>query len=236
VPHVEEAEHDPSDTPALVELDAHAHAPHESNGLLLGPLWVLSFFAVFAGFLNFPHWSRFATWVDPRYPTQFQEIIGEVAFNPILATISVVVALAGGAIAWAYYAGRLEALHDLSLRNGAARVGKRLLVNKYYLDHLYEDVIVDGIRGPVAAAVYWVNQHIIDNVLNYTGRGVLALGRWTYDYVDQKGVDGLVNGLGAATGETGGVVRRIQTGRLQFYALMLVGAVGVFALALWIFT
>jgi len=236
LPHVEEAEHDPSDTPALVGLDAHAHAPHESNGLLLGPLWVLSFFAVFAGFLNFPHWSRFATWVDPRYPTQFQEIIGEVAFNPILATISVLGALAGGAVAWAYYAGRLEALHGLSLRNGAARVGKRLLLNKYYLDYLYEDVIVAGIRGPVAAAIYWVNQHVIDNVLNYAGRGAMALGRFTYDYVDQKGVDGLVNGLGAATGETGGVMRRIQTGRLQFYALMLVGAVGVFALALWIFT
>src|SRR5205085_7342431 len=153
-------------------------------------------------------------------------IISEVAFNPILATISVLGALAGGGVAWAYYSGRLEALRDLSLRNGAARVGKRLLVNKYYLDYLYEDVIVAGIRGPVAAAVYWVNQHIIDNVLNYTGRGALILGRLTYDYVDQKGVDGLVNGLGAATGETGGVVRRVQTRRLQFYALMLVGPVG----------
>jgi NADH-quinone oxidoreductase subunit L len=236
VPHVDEAEHDPADTPALVELDSHVHGPHESNGLLLGPLWVLSFFAVFAGFLNFPHWSRFATWVDPRFPTQFQEIIGEVAFNPILAATSVLGALAGAGVAWAYYTGRLVALRDLSLRNGLARAGKRLLVNKYYLDYLYEDVIVAGIRGPVAQAAYWVNQHVIDNVLNYTGRGAQALGRVTYDYVDQKGVDGLVNGLGAATGESGGVVRRIQTGRLQFYALMLVGAVGVFALALWIFT
>ena len=38
------------------------------------------------------------------------------------------------------------------------------------------------------------------------------------------------------TGESGGAVRRIQTGRLQFYALILVLAVGVFALALWLFT
>jgi NADH-quinone oxidoreductase subunit L len=72
--------------------------------------------------------------------------------------------------------------------------------------------------------------------LNYTGRGTRALGRFTYDYIDQKGVDGLVNGIGAGTTESGGAVRRIQTGRLQLYALMLVAAVGVFAVVLWIFT
>ena len=56
----------------------------------------------------------------------------------------------------------------------------------------------------------------------------------TYKYVDQKGVDGIVNGIGVGTGEAGGAVRQIQTGRLQFYALMLVLAVGLFALLLWI--
>ena len=38
------------------------------------------------------------------------------------------------------------------------------------------------------------------------------------------------------TGESGGALRRVQTGRLQFYALILVIAVGLFALSLWIFT
>ncbi|HEY5173583.1 MAG TPA: hypothetical protein VIK54_17805, partial [Acidimicrobiia bacterium] len=109
-------------------------------------------------------------------------------------------------------------------------------VNKYYLDVLYERVIVGGIKGPIAAGVYWFNQNVIDNVLNYTGRGAQALGRVTYDYVDQKGVDGLVNGLATLTGDSGGEVRKIQTGRLQFYALVLVVAVVVFAGVLWIST
>jgi hypothetical protein len=47
-------------------------------------------------------------------------------------------------------------------------------------------------------------------------------------------VDGLVNDIGIVTGETGGAVRQVQTGRLQLYALMLVIAVGVFAAVLWI--
>jgi NADH-quinone oxidoreductase subunit L len=238
VPHVDEAEHSPDDTPAALAHDAHAHGPHESNGLILWPLYILSGFALVIGLLNTPGLERFTAWVDPRFPHNFEEIVhaGHGEFNVLLAVVSVLAALLGVALSYAFYSGRLPALRDLSQRNGAARAGKTFLVNKYYLDHLYEDIIVAGIRGPIANAVYWVNQHVIDNVLNYTGRGARAVGRVTYDYIDQKGVDGLVNGIGAVTGESGGAVRRIQTGRLQFYALMLVAATGVFALALWIFT
>jgi NADH-quinone oxidoreductase subunit L len=63
-----------------------------------------------------------------------------------------------------------------------------------------------------------------------------VLGRWTYKYIDQKGVDGIVNGIGQVTSEGGGELRKLQTGRLQFYALMLVAAVAVFAIVLWVFT
>ena len=121
-------------------------------------------------------------------------------------------------------------------RSGTAEDGRPFLVMKYYLDVLYENIIVASIKGPIANGVYWVNQHVIDNVLNYAGRGARGLGRFTYEYVDQRGVDGLVNGLATVTGEAGGEVRRVQTGRLQFYALLLIIAVGLFALSLWIFT
>ena len=83
---VEGVEHDPSDTPASMAHDAEVHAPHESNSLITVPLWVLSFFAVFAGFLNFPHFSKFEKWFDPQYPAEFHEILHPVAFNAILAT------------------------------------------------------------------------------------------------------------------------------------------------------
>jgi NADH-quinone oxidoreductase subunit L len=214
--------------------DAHGHTgPHESNWLLLMPLYVLSSFAIVAGLLNFPHWVRFETWFQPR--VAFVPAAA-VPFNPILAVVSVTIALVGFGIAWAFYTGKLAALHDLAKRNAAARTGKLILVNKYYLDWLYTDVIVNGIKGPIAAGVYWFNQNVIDNVLNYTGRGARYLGHITYDYIDQKGVDGAINGLATLTDDTGGAVRKIQTGRLQFYALLLVIAVGLFALALWIFT
>ncbi|MDQ1477343.1 MAG: NADH-quinone oxidoreductase subunit, partial [Actinomycetota bacterium] len=237
IPHVDEAEHDPIDTMASVEHDAEVHSPHESNRLITTPLWVLSFFAVFAGFLNFPHWSKFEKWFDPHFPPAFAEIptiAHPAAFNPILATLSVLLAGSGIAIVWAYYEGRLP--QALSTRYALLAAGKRVLVNKLYLDYLYENVIVAGIKGPIASGVYWVNQNIIDNVLNYAGKGTQVVGRFTYNYLDQKGVDGLVNGIGAIADDSGGEVRRLQTGRLQFYALMLVAAVVIFAGSLWIFT
>jgi NADH-quinone oxidoreductase subunit L len=213
-------------------LPEHGHeGPHESNWILTAPLWVLSAFSVAAGFLNAPQIMKFEEWVQP---TVAFVPVHHASFSWPVASASVIAALVGVALAWAYYHGRLP--QRLAERNGVARAGKQFLVKKFYLDDLYEKVIVAGVSGPIASGVYWFNQHVIDNVLNYTGRGARALGRVTYDYVDQRGVDGLVNGIGVVTDESGGAVRQIQTGRLQFYALMLVIAVTVFAGALWIFT
>ena len=212
--------------------DDHGHRPHESNWILTAPLWILSFLAVFAGFLNIPHSEKFEEWFQPRFA--FVDV-SVAKFNVIVAIASVLIALLGVGLAYGYYWKGLGP-QRLSERNPLAHAAKHFLVMKYYLDVLYTDIIVGSIKGPIANAAYWVNQHVIDNVLNYAGRTTVRVGRLTYDYVDQRGVDGVVNGLATVTGESGGAVRRVQTGRLQFYALLLVLAVGVFALALWIFT
>ena len=120
-------------------------------------------------------------------------------------------------------------------KSPALRAGKTFLVNKYYLDHLYTDVIIGGIKGPIASAAYWVNQNVIDNVLRYSGKGAVVSAHFVYDYIDQRGVDGFYNGTALITGEAGGESRKLQTGRLQEYAWVIVGSVGVFVLALAIF-
>jgi NADH-quinone oxidoreductase subunit L len=215
---------------------AHGHhdEPHESNGLITVPLIVLTVFSVLAGFINAApfHIEKFRDWFEPRVAFPVSTIV-HPAFSWPKAIISVAIALAGFAVAYAYYWLGLGP-QRLAERNPLARAGKMFLVKKYYLDDLYEKVVVAGIKGPIANAVYWVNQHIIDNVLNYTGRGAKALGEMTYEYIDQGVIDGAVNGLAAGTGEAGGAARQLQTGRLQFYALLLVLAVGLFSLALWI--
>ena len=59
--------------------------------------------------------------------------------------------------------------HGLTYRNRWPAPGYRLLENKYYLDALYTGVIAGGIKGPIARGTNWVNQNIIDGVVNRAG-------------------------------------------------------------------
>jgi NADH-quinone oxidoreductase subunit L len=217
--------------------DAHddhgAHAgPHESPPAITVPLWILSFFALTVGLLNAEafHIEKFKEWVEPT--VAFPQLV-HPAFSWPAAGISVAIALCGIGAAYAFYWER-KGLVDFTSRNALARAGKTFLVNKYYLDHLYTDLIVGSIKGPIANASYWVNQNVIDAVLNGVGRGSLSVARFTYDILDQKGVDGVVNGLAVGTGEAGGAARTVETGRLQWYALIMFCGVALFSVVLWI--
>jgi NADH-quinone oxidoreductase subunit L len=134
---------------------------------------------------------------------------------------------------WAYQTG--TALRGLTDRVAPARAGYTLLVNKYYLDALYTDVIVGGMKGPIARASYWVNQNVIDGVVNAVGKGASGFGKLAYRF-DQSVVDGAVNGIANQTGEAGGMLRYLQSGRVQRYALILFASIGVMALLLVIFS
>ena len=64
-------------------------------------------------------------------------------------------------------------------------------------------VIVHAIAHPIARAAYWVNQHVIDGVVNGVGRAGRSVGGWFYRNIDQGVVDGAVNGSGTVANETG---------------------------------
>ena len=126
-------------------------------------------------------------------------------------------------------------LVGLTQRVAPLRAGYNLLWNKYYLDHLYEKVIVRGVAGPIAKGAVWVNQSILDGIVNGTGRTATLLGRFVYRFVDQGLIDGAVNGSGQAARGAGGSLRPIQSGKIQAYGVLLFGASALAALALVIF-
>ena len=210
------------------EFNGH-HRPHESPRSMTTPLVILGVLSVFVGLLNAPGIELFNEWVhfDVEGAPEF---LHHHEFNPGLAAGSAVVALLGIAAAAAYYL--RGAFRGLTEKVGFLRTGYKVLVNKYYLDALFIDGIIRNIQYPIAKAAYWINQNVIDGIVNAAGIGARSAARLTYDYIDQKVVDGIVNGAGMTAEGGGAALRKTQSGRVQQYAAYLFGASALLALAL----
>jgi NADH-quinone oxidoreductase subunit L len=160
-------------------------------------------------------------------------------FEWIKTLPSILLVLAGLVVSFfvckALYSDKRAPFFGLTQRAGPLKAGYNLLWNKYYLDHLYENVIVRGVVGPIAKGAVWFNQHILDGIVNGLGLGSTAIGRWTYKYIDQGVIDGAINGSAKGASDAGGGLRFLQTGRIQQYAALLFGAAALGALALVIF-
>ena len=223
--------------------------PHESGPRILGPLYVLAFFAVVAGLFNMPKgfqlwpgaWQeRFGHYVEPA--AAYFPAIGHAKPSWSLAIVSVLVALAGAGLAWHYYFKAVDSRSVASgdslteigdgpvSRGGLPRAVHTTLANRYYFDHLYTGVIVKAVKGPLAKAAYWSNQRIIDGVVNEAGRRSVAAGRAVYDHVDQGLIDNvIIDGSGRASDNAGEGLRTMQTGKVQQYAAILFAAAAVLA-------
>jgi NADH-quinone oxidoreductase subunit L len=203
--------------------DRH-HPPHESGPAIVYPLYLLATMAVLAGFANFPFGPdaiklRFEHYVQPV--GDYFPPVHALEFNWAIAGISTLIGVTGIAIAAAYY--WRGAFHGATERFRIAHAGHTLLVNKYYFDHLYTGVIATGTSGPIARAANWINQNVIDGVVNGAGIGSQKVAGFLYGRVDQKMVDGVVNGSGAGAEGSGQILRRIQTGKVQQYGALLFG-------------
>jgi NADH-quinone oxidoreductase subunit L len=158
----------------------------------------------------------------------------EPKFTKILLSLGIVGGAYAVAIAFnvAYYGRRNKRLVGLTERNTALRGGFLFLKNKYYLDALYENVIVHAVAHPIAKAAYWINQKVIDATVNEVGIGTRKTGQWVYDNIDQKIVDGAVNGSGWAASEAGHAMQPTQSGKIGQYGALLFGAATVGAIVL----
>jgi NADH-quinone oxidoreductase subunit L len=220
--------------------DEH-HPPHESGPRILVPLYILSGLAMLAGFVNVPNTGAL-DWVPDRFALRFEHFyepkgdyfpsvlstFAHPEFSIGIAAISTVIGVLGISLAAAWYFRNLGP-HGITERNKLAKAGHRFLVEKYYLDHLYTDVIVGSVKGPIAKAAYWFNQRGIDGVVNGAGSLAVKSGRFVYDKIDQGVVDTIVNGSGAAAEGSGQGLRKIQTGRVQEYAALLFAGAALLA-------
>ena len=229
------------------EFRGHGH-PHESGPRITVPLWILAGLAVVAGFLNMPKGfqlapgslqERFGHFVEPvagYFPT-----ISHGTPSWSLAIVSTLVVIGGIAAAGWYYFVKVEAasraagasLTELpdgpTTKYPLARMGHTLLANKYYLDHLYNGVVADGTKGPLARLAYRINQDVIDRTVDTVGETAVKAGTVVYEKIDQLVVDGVVNASGRGSSGAGEELRKINSGKVQSYAAILFAAATVLA-------
>ena len=235
--------------------DAHAHDAHDDHGHvepvhgrslpILGgtdspwqitvPLIILGTLALVSGYLNAApfHTEYFHEWLHSSIGVEVPEA---PVFEWINAVPSIVLVALGFAVSLllckAVFGEKKNALQGLTTRNQLLGAGHKFLVNKYYLDALYEKVIVHGIAHPISKAVYWTNQNVLDGIVNAVGKGGRRSGELVYKYIDQGLVDGAVNGSGATARGAGGALQPVQSGKVNLYGALLFGAAAVGALVL----
>jgi NADH-quinone oxidoreductase subunit L len=126
----------------------------------------------------------------------------------------------------------LAPLVGLTRRNKLLAAGHTFLVNKLYLDALYEQVIVKAVAHPIAKAAYWFNQNVIDAIVNGVGKSGKQAGDMVYRYIDQGLVDRAVNASGTVASESGHAAQTVQSGKVNQYGALLFGAAAVGAIVL----
>ncbi len=214
----------------------HGHgAPHEAPPSMALPLIVLAIGSVVAGYVGIPHalggHNLIEGFLEPSFEVHQTVAPGETPAVPVAAAgaaplaaegeadhaaadlrteqmlmaISTGIAVAGIGIAMFFWLRRPAAAAALERQFSGVH---RLLLNKYYLDEIYNAVIVQPIKQ-VSTGALWKG-------------------------VDAGLIDGSVNGVGAGVQTFSTTLRRLQTGSIRTYAASLFyGAVMILGWYLW---
>lgn len=189
--------------------DPHIHA-HESPANMTLPLWGLAVGSILLGIPGSPwmhHW--------------FQNFLahaghhGEHVVIPSVMMASIISAGAGILLAAVMY------LWVPSLAALAGKVFRPLYllsIRKFWMDEIYSLLIVRPFHG-LGRFLFRFDQIMIDGAVNGTGWITLLLSR-IQGWIDKYIVDALVNLAGFLTQLSSFILRRIQTGFIQNYLLI----------------
>jgi NADH-quinone oxidoreductase subunit L len=203
-------EHDHADEHGHV----HVHEPHESPAVVWVPLVALAIPSVVIGAMTigpmlFGDFFKDSIVVDLERHPAMEELAKEFhGWWPMalhaLTSLPFWFALAGVATAWYFY------LVKPAIPSAIARTFKpivTILENKYYMD--------------------WINENLIAPAARAIGRGLWKGG-------DEAVIDGALNGSADMVGGAAAIGRRLQSGYLYWYALvMIIGVIGLMTWQLW---
>ena len=186
-----------------------SHGPHESPWVVTVPLILLAIPSVVIGYMTidpmlFGEFFKDAIFIDAEKHAGMKELT-DAFHGPVAMALHAVttapfwLALAGVVVSWYMY------LINPAVPAAIGRALRPLVVlleNKYYMD--------------------WINENIL-------ARGARALGNGLWKVGDRTLIDGLlVNGSWKLVGMVSALTRKLQTGYLYHYALVMI--LGIFLL------
>jgi NADH-quinone oxidoreductase subunit L len=208
------------------------HHLHEPPPVMTVPLVVLAAGAVGAGWLGVSFFGEkgnlFARFLAPV----IAPVRGAAAAHHATATTTAVLVLLSVGVAAAGIAAALSIWYQRGVAGGQTWADRfpalhRLLVSKYRVDELYDATVVRGTWG-LARGLYRFDAAFIDGVLVHGVRHLTVATSFLSGFFDRTVVDGLVNLVGWLLERGSHLLRRVQTGYVSQYALVL--AAGLFAL------
>jgi len=209
--------------------DPHGHGSgshlHDAPPAMALALIVLAIGSVVAGWIGIPHaiggHNELGAWLAPSFTVSRVagaaaaeaagaggEASGEAdhtALEATLMAVSLTIALAGIAFAYFVWVKRRRVADNMAREFPGLH---QLLLNKYYVDELYDATIVQPIKSASTQGLW----------------------RW----FDVRVIDGAVNGAASIVDASAGVLRRLQSGSVRAYAgSLFVGVVVILGYYLW---
>jgi len=184
---------------------------HESPNSMTYPLVFLSILAVCAGWVGlpgmYPGFSSFVFHHEPHLAAFDVHFI-------LMALVSLTVAGSGILLAWLMYRKGVISPDKMAARFKPLYT---LLYNKYYIDEIYDAVIINPLLA-FSRFMWTFDAGVVDGAVN--GTGWLTM-RWSdiKMWFDKWIVDGAVNGSGWVVRQGANILRFVQSGAVQFYAL-----------------
>ncbi|HRO06582.1 MAG TPA: NADH-quinone oxidoreductase subunit L [Ferruginibacter sp.] len=183
---------------------------HESPAAITIPLMVLAVLSVLGGFIGIPEvFAHGAHWLNnylqpvfaPSAPYLTKHTISH-ATEYVLMAVSVGLALVAILYAWSKY-------KNWSKESEKANTGiAAVLENKWYVDELYQQVIIKPIN---------------------------SISKVFHQVIELKGIDGIVNGIGSLVHYGSRQLRWLQSGQVGAYVLLMVlGILAFFIIQLFL--
>jgi NADH-quinone oxidoreductase subunit L len=199
---------------------------HESPSVMTIPLAILAFFAIALGAIGTPAWPWFRAFLEGRSAGFDLRGFSEPGLLALMATSSLVVFLGLGLGWWLYGDKTPDAEVPDALEKSVPWIWV-VLHNKFYIDELY-GVTVIAFYAWWARVADWLDRRVWGGLV----AGVaLAFGLWAKlnRFLDTNVVDGGFDKGCEELSTGGGLLARVQSGRVQTYLRIL--ALAVVALA-----